>query len=325
MAFLGKRNLPFIWKTPSGMEISFALGKVKSQRAGLNFLREGSGVRINIINKDEIDVKKSVVALMPNFIHSLDAASVHEITELLHKLKIEEIKKEVQKKQKEMRQEHFGYMVRMGKEEQKRIEEEYLINNYTYDSNKSFNEDKTLFDINFFDKEIDDFIEMAAFKKNIPLYTIHDCFATTPYNMGLMKENITLLFSKMYFSTPYIETLHISLLKQILKHENIFGYPLEFITEEKSSNDKNDKLIIKDFKKVNVIPEKIIKINLNYLDEPTNKQDIFNNKYYLFTEDINKNKNKNLIPLFPPMIYENIKKNRDILYRSAPDSVYLIS
>ena len=35
---------------------------------------------------------------------------------------------------------------------------------------------------------------------------------------------------------------------------------------------KNDKLIIKDFKKVNVISDKIIKINLNYLEKPTNKK-----------------------------------------------------
>lgn len=39
------------------MKIKYALGKVKTQRAGLNLIREGSGVQINIINKDEIEVK----------------------------------------------------------------------------------------------------------------------------------------------------------------------------------------------------------------------------------------------------------------------------
>jgi len=43
-------------------------------------------VQINIINKENIDVKKSVVALMPNFIHSLDASNIHEITNFLQNL-----------------------------------------------------------------------------------------------------------------------------------------------------------------------------------------------------------------------------------------------
>ena len=104
MAFLGKRNLPFIWETPSGMKIKFALGKVKTQRAGLRFQRKGSGVQINIIDKNEIDVKKSVIALMPNFIHSLDATNIHELTNFLHNLKINEIKEdpELNKKKKEI-------------------------------------------------------------------------------------------------------------------------------------------------------------------------------------------------------------------------------
>ena len=29
---------------------------------------------------------------------------------------------------------------------------------------------------------------MDAFKNNIPLYTIHDCFATIPNNMELIKK-----------------------------------------------------------------------------------------------------------------------------------------
>lgn len=329
MAFLGKRNLPFIWKTPSGMKISFALGKVKSHRAG-RFIKESSGVRINIINKDEIDVKKSVVALMPNFIHSLDATSVHEITEFIHNLKIEQIKKEVKEVQEQelrgrISESHYPKEIFLQKKKQieKEIGEEYLIKKYTFDSSKhGYVKDKLLFDFAFIREELDDLIKMAAFFKSLPIYTIHDCFATTPNNMELVKKNITLLFAEMYFVTPYIYILHINLLKQILRHENIFGYPLEFIKEE-SSKDKNDKLIIKDFKKVNVISDKIIKIDLNYLDKPTNKQDIFTNKYYLFTED--ENKNKNLIPLFPPMIYNNIEKNSSILYNKTIKSFYLIS
>jgi hypothetical protein len=55
---LVKKNEPFVWITPSGMKIKYALGKVTTKRAGLKFIREGSGVQINIINKDKIDVKK---------------------------------------------------------------------------------------------------------------------------------------------------------------------------------------------------------------------------------------------------------------------------
>jgi hypothetical protein len=37
-----------------------------------------------------------------------------------------------------------------------------------------------------------------------------------------------------------------------LSKEEVFIYPIEFIKEESSSKDKNDRLIIKDFKKVKV-------------------------------------------------------------------------
>ena len=53
-----KKNEPFILVTPSSMKIKYALGKVTTKRAGLRFIREGSGVQINIINRDEIDIKK---------------------------------------------------------------------------------------------------------------------------------------------------------------------------------------------------------------------------------------------------------------------------
>ena len=104
MSFIGKRNLPLIWVTPSGMKIKFAVGKSIKKRAGLGFIRKGSGTQINIINKNEVDVKKSVTALMPNFIHSLDASNIHLITDYLLSLEIDKtieyfntIEKEVNK------------------------------------------------------------------------------------------------------------------------------------------------------------------------------------------------------------------------------------
>jgi hypothetical protein len=312
MAFLGKRDLPFIWVTPSGMKIKFALGKVTKKRAGLRFIREGSGVQINIINKDEIDVKKSVVALMPNFIHSLDASNIHEITNYLYNLNIDKIKEDLKIEVSE----RSGII---NENLYQRLKLEYLLENYTYNKNIPLdcsNKDNTFFDLDLINHL--DIIKISAFKNNIPLYTIHDCFATTPNNMELIKNNVTLLFSEMYFSEPYIKILHISLLKQILSYEDIFGYPLEFITDK-----KNDNLIIKDFKKVNIVSDNIIKINLNYLEDLTKRQEIFDNKYYLFT--VVDNKKRNLIPLFPSMINDNINKYRKILNLRAGKSTYLIS
>lgn len=331
MAYLGKRKVPFIWVTPSGMKIKFALGKVKKIRAGLGFIRKGSGVVINIVDKDKIDVKKSVVALMPNFIHSLDACSVHEITNFLHNLIIDETTEDlIMDTRKNER--HWD----------SKNKEDYLFDKFTYDQNDLNDPNKVCDyspfghlkqpsccgqgqkDNTFFDKDLVegiDLIKVGAFKNNIPLYTIHDCFATTPNNMELIKSNVTLLFSEMYFSTPYIKILHLSLLKQILSYDDIFGYPIEIITDK--HRNKNDKLIIKDFKKVNIVLDNIIKIDLNYLEDPENRGDIFDNKYYLFT--IDEYNNRNLIPLFPSTINDNINKYSNILKLRAGKSTYLIS
>jgi hypothetical protein len=83
----------------------------------------------------------------------------------------------------------------------------------------------------------------------------------------------------MYFSKPYIKTLHKSLLEYLLSKEEIFIYPIEF-TREESSN--NDNLRIKDFKKVKVVEREVRKIDLNYLEN--NIQEIYDNKYYLITK-----------------------------------------
>lgn len=144
---------------------------------------------------------------MPNFIHSLDASNLHDLTHFLHNLKIDEIKKELEGVLKKI------YIYREDLYNKLKLEEEYLIENYTYNSAKQ--KDNTNFDIDLVKGGVD-LIKIGAFKNNIPLYTIHDCFAKTPNYMELIKENVTSLLSDMYFSKPYIQTLHISLLKQIL-------------------------------------------------------------------------------------------------------------
>jgi len=129
--------------------------------------------------------------------------------------------------------------------------------------------------------------------------------------MKLVKNTVTLLFSEMYFDYPYIKTLHKSLLKQIISYVDVYGYPIEY-------TDKTNK-IIKDWKKVKIIEENIIKINYSFIDD----EQIFDNKYYLYTTDIS-NK-KELIPFFPPIITDNINKYREILKINAAKSTYLIS
>lgn len=52
-------------------------------------------MQINTINKDEIDIKSSVIGLMPYFIYLLDASHIHEITYFILKSRINEIKKEL--------------------------------------------------------------------------------------------------------------------------------------------------------------------------------------------------------------------------------------
>jgi DNA-directed RNA polymerase len=80
MSLKRKANIPFIWVTPAGMKIRFGLGKVKNKRAGKGLIKTGSGIQINIKGKTDIDVAKSVTALIPKFVHSLDANCIHELT-----------------------------------------------------------------------------------------------------------------------------------------------------------------------------------------------------------------------------------------------------
>jgi DNA-directed RNA polymerase len=50
---------------------------------------------------------------------------------------------------------------------------------------------------------------------NTPLYTIHDCFATTPNNMLGLNNSIKTSFIKLYFNKNYIEKFHESILEQL--------------------------------------------------------------------------------------------------------------
>lgn len=51
---------------------------------------------------------------------------------------------------------------------------------------------------------------------NQPLYTIHDCFATTANNMEFIENNVKNAFIKIYFSNGnYLEKMHNHIIDQI--------------------------------------------------------------------------------------------------------------
>ena len=53
-------------------------------------------------------------------------------------------------------------------------------------------------------------------KTNLSLYTIHDCFATTPNNMEIMERNVKAAFIDIYFKDQsYIEKMHNHIIDQI--------------------------------------------------------------------------------------------------------------
>lgn len=49
----------------------------------------------------------------------------------------------------------------------------------------------------------------------IPLYTIHDCYATTPNFMGQLNQVVLSTFIDQYFDSNYLNTLHRNLLEQL--------------------------------------------------------------------------------------------------------------
>lgn len=58
---------------------------------------------------------------------------------------------------------------------------------------------------------------------NIPLYTIHDCFATTANNMVFIENRVKEAFIKIYFTSGnYLEKMHINIVDQIKSYTPIF-------------------------------------------------------------------------------------------------------
>lgn len=64
--------------------------------------------------------------------------------------------------------------------------------------------------------------------QSFPLYTIHDCFASLPNNMGELEDRIKTAFIKMYLEKPYLLQLEEFILKDL---SNIKG--LEIVDNRK--------------------------------------------------------------------------------------------
>lgn len=60
---------------------------------------------------------------------------------------------------------------------------------------------------------------------NTPLYTIHDCFATTPNQMESLNTLILKAFIKLYFDNNYLVKLYNNVIDQLIS----YGYKIKVI------------------------------------------------------------------------------------------------
>jgi DNA-directed RNA polymerase len=96
----------------------------------------------------------------------------------------------------------------------------------------------------------------------INLFTIHDCFASTPETMRLLNFEVRKAFAMMYFDQNYIYTMHRNFLNQIISQTTIYeenedkeSIALDLQQIESSDTAKNDKLFILVGKKKVSIPK----------------------------------------------------------------------
>jgi DNA-directed RNA polymerase len=110
--------------------------------------------------------------------------------------------------------------------------------------------------------------ELLEGERRLPLYTIHDCFASTPNNISTLEIYIKRTFLKIYFEGDYLEEMHKNILAQITS----------YIKED---------IIEKDGKKYFKIKDKFIpvpEIPDTFLDKSKNKifiQGLLNSKYFI--------------------------------------------
>ena len=123
--------------------ISYNIRKTKETK---NLYNKKRGISISLPTT-KLDSKANKRSFVPNLIHSLDAANIHILIDLLKNI----------------------------------IIKDYIIN----------------------------------------LFTIHDCFATTPEYMKIVNEKVKTAFIKIYFDINYLEEMHDSFIKQIKSYHDI--------------------------------------------------------------------------------------------------------
>ena len=122
-------------------------------------------------------------------------------------------------------------------------------------------------------------------KKNINLYTIHDCFASDYKNIALIELLVKHSFVELYFKKNYLETIHNSFILQISGQRDIF-------TEEVNSQDNEIQttnyiyiekdnvkgLIGKEFERINIpkLPDYKWKFNKKVIQEQ-----LYFNSYFI--------------------------------------------
>lgn len=97
---------------------------------------------------------------------------------------------------------------------------------------------------------------LIAENHNINLFTIHDCFASTPNTMKLLNIEVRKAFSMMYFDLDYIKSMHEDFIVQINNYKNIYrespddkNKPLPFLRSDFDKLNVNEKLFILNNKK----------------------------------------------------------------------------
>ncbi|RKP33911.1 hypothetical protein BJ085DRAFT_20939, partial [Dimargaris cristalligena] len=129
--------------TPSNMLVSLSSRKFKTVKTNSKLYKRGKSISISLpLNEYNFNIIKR--GFMPNFIHSMDAANIH-----------------------------------------------LLIN-------------------------------LILSDKDLSLYTIHDCFASTPNNMGKINKFVRNTFIKLYFDKNYLNIMHNNFIEQIKCHYTVY-------------------------------------------------------------------------------------------------------
>lgn len=149
---LNRLNIPVTWTTPAGLKIKYQQIKFDRVVTKNKIISTSKPITISIPT-NKTDKGKMLRSFMPNFIHSLDASSVHLL----------------------------------------------LYNLYRND--------------------------------NIPVYSVHDCFASTPNNMALLERKVKEAFIDIYFDEEgFLLKTHNRIISQIKDvHEIIIIKGKEYI------------------------------------------------------------------------------------------------